>query len=214
MMRLGISVEGQTEQEFVRTVVAPHLLAFDIDVKSTITQTKTVGDGTRFKGGAVSIQRVVGQIRPMLHSFNYVTTLYDFYGFGGRLPDESVDALQQRIAEAVSHRRFIPYVQRYEFESLLFGSNGVLPPSVESVPLSTAIRETVDEFGDPELINDGRDTAPNRRLDRLFLFHLRLHYDKTGFGPVWADRIGLEQLRVACPRFGAWLQRLEQLEPV
>lgn len=213
MIRLGISVEGQTENEFVTSVLAPHLLALDIFAATTIVQTRRAHDGTRFVGGAVSLDRVARQIRPLLHSFDYVTTLYDFYGFRGRAEGENVEALQQRLAEMLRHERFIPYIQKYEFENLLFGGDGVLPPTMESPQLSAAIREVVMQSGDPELINDTRETAPSRRLDRLFLTHLRIHYDKTGHGPVWAGRIGLERLRLACPRFGRWLERLENLPP-
>jgi hypothetical protein len=211
MIRLGISVEGQTENEFVAKVLAPHLLAFDIDARSTIVETKRLRDGTRFVGGSISIDRVVKHIRPLLYGFDRVTTLYDFYGFRDRFSGENVDALEQRLEGAVGSPLFFPYVQRYEFESLLFGGNGVLPPSFESVAASSAIAAVVEQFGDPELINDGHDTAPSRRLGQLFLAHFHVNYDKTGFGPPWAASIGLERLRANCARFGRWLQKLEQL---
>lgn len=211
MIRLGISVEGQTEQEFVTRVLSPHLLAFDIDARSTIVQTKRERDGTRFVGGSISLDRVTRQIRPLLASFDYVTTLYDLYGFRDRRPGEPVESLEQRLGSAVASTTFVPYIQRYEFEALLFGGRGILPTSFESDRATAAIRKTVEQFGDPELINDGQETAPSYRLDKLFLDHFRVKYDKTAIGPLWIAQIGLEQLRANCPRFGGWLHRLEQL---
>ena len=102
-------------------------------------------------------------------------------------------------------------MQRYEFESLLFGGNGILPEPFVSPPASAEIAATVAQFGDPELINDSIDTAPGRRLNALFLTHFGVNYDKIGFGPPWASRIGLPLLRENCPRFGRWLNRLERL---
>lgn len=211
MIRLGVSVEGQTEQEFVTKVLAPHLLASDVHAHATIVHTKRERDGTRFAGGAISLERVVRQIRPLLGSFDRVTTLYDFYGFRDRVPGEDVESLERRLAEAVGNVSFIPYVQRYEFEALLFGGNGVLPTSFASDEAAAELAAIVEQFGDPELINDGRETAPSRRLNTLFLAHFRVNYDKTGIGPPWIAQIGLDRLRARCPRFGRWLQRLEQL---
>ncbi len=211
MLRLAISVEGQTENEFVRNVITPHLWEFGIDVRPKIVVTKRRADDTNLVGGSVSVARVAREVRPLLHSFDQVTSLYDFYGFRERLPFETVDALEHRLAAVVGNARFIPYVQRYEFESLLFGGNGLLPPGIESVAASTGIRQTVSDVGDPELINDAPDTAPSRRLSRLFVQHFRLNYDKTRFGPQWAAHIGLPALRANCSRFGGWITRLERL---
>jgi hypothetical protein len=211
MIRLGISVEGQTESEFVTRVLTPQLLGLGIDTRSTIVQTKRLRDGTWYAGGSVSVERVRRQIRPLLHSFDFVSTLYDFYGFGDRLQGETVDSLEQRLGREVGAANFIPYVQRYEFESLLFGGKGILPAPFESPQASAEIAATVARFGDPELINDSIDTAPGRRLNALFLAHFGVNYDKIGFGPPWAGRIGLPLLRANCRRFGHWLHRLERL---
>jgi len=60
--------------------------------------------------------------------------------------------------------------------------------------------------GEPEQINDGVETCPSRRLKALFP-----HYDKKFHGPSICQRIGLSNIRRACPRFNDWLIKLENL---
>lgn len=59
--------------------------------------------------------------------FDFVTSLVDFYGFRGK-GDRTVEELEKHLTERthmqVDHecdpRRVFPYVQRHEFEGLLF----------------------------------------------------------------------------------------------
>jgi hypothetical protein len=143
-------------------------------------------------------------------TFDHVSTLFDFYGFSGRLAGESVDALESRLGTAVNHRKFIPYIQRYEFEALLFAR----PAAAEAlfgVDISHAIANIADRFHTPEDINDAPETAPSRRLEALFLKHRNERFRKVVDGPLLALDIGLDAIRTRCPRFNAWLTRLESL---
>lgn len=84
-------------------------------------------------------------------SFDAVTSLVDFYGFRDDLSGDP-DALQERlfaeienrIGREVNREKMLPYVQRYEFEALLFSDAGVFGdvPGVsgESVRLLQDIR--------------------------------------------------------------------------
>ena len=65
-----------------------------------------------------------------------------------------------------------------------------------------------DQFGSPELINDGADTAPSKRITAEIPEYARA---KASAGPVVAERIGLPTLRLKCAHFGEWLGRLEAL---
>jgi len=58
----------------------------------------------------------------------------------------------------------------------------------------------------PELINDGPDTAPSKRILKEIP-----EYDKVGAGVLVAEKIGLEILRKKCNHFAEWLACLEQL---
>ena len=201
MVRLAVSVEGQTEERFIKEVIAPHLEGWEI-----YAQPITLGSG----GGDVSMPRVRKDLINLLGSFDKVTTFYDFYGFRGKDEAESKESLEAKILDCVkpqSRDRLIPYIQMYEFEGLLFSS----PEAIESnIPphksLSGWAREVVNSFGgSPELINDSEHSAPSKRLER------KTKYRKTIHGPLVEKEIGLNALREKCPNFGEWLSKLEDL---
>ena len=50
MSRILISVEGQTEETFVREIVSPHLSEYDVYPTPVILTTKIVKSGPNFKG--------------------------------------------------------------------------------------------------------------------------------------------------------------------
>ena len=69
-------------------------------------------------------------------------------------------------------------------------------------------RKKGHEIGSPELIDDGPQTAPSKRIAAEFPDY---EDAKTRVGPQAAARIGLTQIRSQCPHFDAWLERLEKL---
>jgi len=210
--RLAISVEGQTEYEFSREVLRSHLAAFDVHIEPAIVVTKRNLAGPNATGGSVSIDRFRNEVRRLLPSFDYVTTLYDFYAFKGRLPGETPEALCLRMSESLEKPpRLIPYVQVHEFEALLFSAPPVLAGYLGSQPLGQAVAAAVNACGGAEQVNDDPQTAPSKRLASLFRDHLSQRYDKPFHGPLLAIEIGLPAIRTTCPRFDGWLTQLEKL---
>jgi len=197
MIRLGISVEGSTEREFVSRVLRPHLLRFECFVTPIDLR------------GNVSLDKIRSILPALLGSFDVVSTLYDYYGFKGR-NQLSIDQLETAIGNLVNSQdrnRLIPYVQRYEFEALLFA---VPDKSVEwlqgsSIQLSQ-MQEAVKSCGSPELINDSIETSPSHRMKKLFP-----GYNKKLHGPEIIELSGLTAIREQCPRFDYWLSQLENL---
>ena len=200
MIRLAIVAEGQTEAKFARGVLANHLISHSVH------STPVVMDGN------VSVQRLAWFMARLYGSHNAVTSLVDFYGFKQR-GSASADELETEIREQVhknirrgwDERKVLPYVQRHEFEALLFADVAAflsVDVHQEGIRRLQAVRS---QFDTPEDINDDRDTAPSKRIS------LAVPYDKAADGPVVAAAIGLEKMRSACPRFGAWLARLEAL---
>lgn len=118
MIRLAVVVEGRTEMEFVRDVLAEHLRE-----RSVEPQPMLIGKRGH-KGGNVSVDRLVPDMANLYRSADYVTSLVDFYGFRGRGGDTAAE-LERRIDEAVGKRigrgwnpaRVFAYVQQYEFEA-------------------------------------------------------------------------------------------------
>ena len=58
----------------------------------------------------------------------------------------------------------------------------------------------------PELINDGPETAPSKRILKEIP-----EYDKASAGVSVTSKIGLPQLRNRCRHFNEWLGQLENL---
>ena len=102
--------------------------------------------------------------------------------------------------------RFIPYIQLHEFEGLLFNNievfNAQIAPN-EFRNYDDLVR-TINEYPNPELINDGKTTAPSKRLQNLII-----GYNKPVYGSILADSIGLPRIRAKSPRFNNWITTLE-----
>lgn len=202
--RLGISVEGETEEEFVKEALATHLQSRGIYATPVL-----LGRARRRaqSGGSVTIDRLAREMRHLRHSFDAVTSLVDFYGFQGkgtRSPDGLVQAIRDRIGRRDDESVF-PYVQMHEFEGLLFSDVDAFQAVFRDAPVDD-LRSIRSMFHTPEDINDNAMTAPSKRIGRLIRgYRKRLH------GPMLAVEIGLGRMRRECVRFDAWLRRLESL---
>ena len=204
MTRLAISVEGQTEEEFVKELLAVHLQ--DRGVYATPVLVGRAR-GTAQGGGNVTIQRLAADMRRLRYSYDAVTSLVDFYGFRDKRamsPDDLIQAIHGSTGHA-DDRSVFPYVQVHEFEGLLFSDVDAFGTVIHGA-LVAGLRSIRHQFRTPEDINDDKNTAPSKRIEKLIKdYRKRLH------GPLLADQIGLKRMRQECPRFDAWLRRLESL---
>ncbi len=96
MKRLYIVVEGQTEQEFVNSLIAPYLQKSEIySVTPVLIRTSRSG-----RGGMVNYQHLYNTIKMLLASSQtdfVVTTLIDFF----RLPNDMPNYAELRIRHNV-----------------------------------------------------------------------------------------------------------------
>lgn len=160
--KILILAEGQSEETFVKRVLYPHLLNFEIVIVPTIIITKRVKSGPSFKGGMPSYTKVRREILRLLgdSSAALVTTMIDFYGlpasFPGRAnvqgstPLERVVFVENAIEQDINDARFLAYCSLHEFEALLFSSPATIAaafamPNVEQKLLS--IRDSVHFAG-------------------------------------------------------------------
>ena len=201
MVRLAISVEGQTEEQFVKTVITPHLQSLSIYAQPILLG-KT--------GGNVSLPRIEKDLNPLANNFNKVTTLYDFYGFSDKEDGDTKGSLEQKIVNCVApplRDKVIPYIQMFEFEGLLFSSPEAIESNISQSGLAVWATNILQEFqNNPEKINDSFQTAPSKRLAN------KANYIKTVHGPNICKEIGLNVLRQKCVGFNNWLSNLEALQ--
>lgn len=87
MKRLAVTVEGGTEEEFVKRVLAAHLRTIGMEPTPILLGRAR----RRFGGGNVSVERLASEMVELSWSFDAVTSFVDFYGFrrkGRRTADD------------------------------------------------------------------------------------------------------------------------------
>ncbi len=210
MIRLAISVEGRTEEEFVKNVLADHLWRLGVYPTPILLGSARGGS----IGGNVSVERLVPEMVSLLHSFNAVTSLVDFYGFR-RKGNKTVDDLEEDMTRQIRKKlgrhwrqeKVFPYIQQYEFEGLLFSDVDAFTNTINMPEKSIEeLRHIREKFSTPEDINDNVETAPSKRIEKIIP-----QYRKDVNGFLIAKKIGLETIRAECPRFDKWVTHLESL---
>lgn len=216
MRAIYIIAEGQTEEEFINEILRPYLNRFEIyDVRAILMETSP-----GYKGGDVSYPRFKYNVELLLKQETdvIVTSLIDYYKLDTGFPNfnESIrivdklkrmEFLEGSIGNDIQNRRFLPYIQLHEFEGLLFSSDlgfDYLP----GIPLPniSKLKTLVNQYDNPELINDGEETAPSKRLIKLIP-----GYQKTLHGPIIADEISIDVILRKCLRFNEWVKKLIDL---
>ncbi|MFZ4858015.1 MAG: DUF4276 family protein [Desulfuromonadaceae bacterium] len=223
MKRVCIVCEGQTEEEFVLKLLAPAFYGLALNLIPEMVETSP-----GHKGGALRYDRVKRHLRNTLRqkSAPVVTTLLDLYrldsGFPGysaavKQPDLSsrLDVLKQALHDDVvatagcQPDSFIPYIQPFEFEALLFSDVPTLtrvePAWQAAAAVLTAIRSAAES---PEHINDRPETKPAAHLERELS---NPGYRKRRHGPIAAQKIGLSKIEAECAFFAAWLAQIRGL---
>lgn len=220
MTRAAILCEGQTEAKFVNAVLAPELATRGVYLYAPLIGTPG------HKGGAVAFSRMLTDIGKLLKNDPNLrcSTFFDYYGLRNDFPGktESLNqatiegkarAVESALAEELRKKlgadltqRFIPYVQLFEFEGLLFSEPQALADAMGQPQLGAALTAIRQQFESPEAINDSPRTAPSKRILSLFS-----PYNKPQHGTLAAQRMTLAAIRRECRLFNAWLNRLESL---
>lgn len=220
MIMLNITAEGFSEERFVSDILRPHLLNFDIyaHVRKVLTNRKL-----RKRGGIVKYTKFKNDITQWFRECPnvYHTTLIDLYGLSADFPGYSttkklqpynrVLEMEKMLYDDLSFDKFIPYIQLHEFEALMFSDTNILQDWLalyNRLPANcfSVIRSSVPS-SNPELINEGQETAPSKRI-----LSLCDSYDKVDDGILILKEIGLAKLRKECKHFNDWLTKLEILK--
>ena len=226
MTRLLVHVEGQTEEQFVNELLAPHLQ----DCGYSSVSARLIGNARQRgqRGGVKPWSEVRKTIVNHLRQDpgSSAATMIDYYG----LPRTGAKAWPNREASAgvgflarplvvekalledvvrimgrgFDSSRFIPFVTMHEFEALLFSDCERFALGIDKPELTAPFQAIRDAFSNPEEVDDSPDTAPSKRVAALIP-----GYQKPLMGTLAALEIGLVAMRAECPHFNAWLKRLE-----
>ncbi len=213
-IQIHLIVEGQTEQSFVDKILKP-----EFDHKGIYITASLLGK----TGGDIKFQRLTTHLRHF-RAPSYVSTMFDFFRIDSQWPGQAeiikleesrtqltpegkAKILEDATAKKIDREHFIPHIQMYEFEALLFSD----PEAWREVsaPAVDYIQGIVNKYSDPEAINDGAETAPSKRLLKNIM-----GYQKVVYGINIAQKIGLARMREKCSHFNQWLTKLEDLKPL
>ncbi|WP_446011661.1 DUF4276 family protein [Candidatus Electrothrix sp.] len=224
-IEIYIVVEGQTEQTFVRDVLAPEMACVGLYLHPVL-----IGKPGH-KGGDIRFSRAKKDIGNLLkqRQETFVSTMFDYFRIDAGWPGKSEadckvqkgrrltaaekaeileDATRNEIIhvfpEYNSERRFVPYIEMHEFEALLFSDVNILAEKSGVNP--DALTNIIEQYSHPEEINDDPEKSPSKRLEFLIG-----GYRKVAMGKAVAASIGIPDIRRQCPHFDQWLTRLEGL---
>jgi hypothetical protein len=223
MSNIQLVVEGATERDFVRDVLAPEL------AKASCYVTAALIGKVGHKGGDIRFDRAINDIKNHLlqRSDTVISTMFDYFRLDTHWPGmaeiqrlensgrplsalEIADVLESATQQALItqfptlniQHRFIPYFELHEYEALLFSDTDIL--SVQTSINRVTLKAIVDAYPTPEDINQGIDTAPAKRLEQL----TNHRYKKVKMGVTIAKEIGIMTMRQQCPNFNRWVGRL------
>lgn len=224
-VEIYIVVEGQTEQTFVREILAPYMGQWGIYLYPSL-----IGKPGH-KGGDIRFDRAKIDIINFLKQRNdtYISTMFDYFRIHKEWPglndirreienkksltieqkakileDATMNEISKTLPDQNCTERFIPYIQMHEFEALLFSDGEILAEKARiDLPKIQAI---LAQYNNPEEINDNPVKAPSKQLKTL-----NINYRKIAFGTEISNAIGIPNIRVKCPHFGNWLNKFEML---
>lgn len=215
MTRIKLLVEGQTEEVFVRELLLPHYARIGVYMTPIIVSTSP-----GYRGGMTSYAKIRPQIQRLClqDPEAWITTMFDLYALPTDFPGKAsvlqgtgeykAQYVEQQMAADISLWNFLPYVQVHEFEALLFSQAEKFSEWTDDQDTVAGLVAIAKAHASPEDINDSPHTAPSKRVEAAIPA-----YQKTFHGPLIACEIGLDVMRAACPHFGGWLKKLEQLTP-
>lgn len=215
--RMVILVEGDSELAFIKRMLIPQLYArseakgisgWSIETCKIISNRKL-----QKKGGNINYEYLYNDIeRFTSQGCSVLTTFLDFFRLPNDFPGYTINgnqihlvesAMKHDLKEKIPHLPcFVPYIQKYEFEALLFSNMNGFNYLIDDAKILEALNKITEQYTNPEDINGGQDTAPSKRLMALF------NYNKTADSIEMLKKIGFDTIYARCPRFSNWFDCL------
>lgn len=223
MKNLYVIVEGQTEVQFFNRILRPYLMQRGLYYEIKAIPIEVKGGGHGF----TNIEHFKNTIKPLLFKENsIISTMIDHYGINSekKLPnyencikqltvEERIKCMEDALlAEVKSIRNdcshFIPNILRHEMETLFFADveNGF---ALENDGIQKEVAAICMEFPNIEDINNSPETAPSKRLIKIYEKHGK-KYKKVIDGVDIAELTGIEIILSKAPRFKRWVENIIQ----
>lgn len=215
MINLYVLCEGQTEEQFVKQVLSPYLLNDGIISIAVIFATKRTA-AKKFCGGVTDYGKIKDQIIKLArsHPNEYVTTMLDYYGLSGTLPNVNIDtsgliqrieAIESLVDQDLGLSNCFFNLMVHEFEAILFSNTDEFI-QVTDGPTVSRIQAIRTAYSSPEFIDDSPETAPSKRIEFLIPT-----YKKVADGILLAESIGIDRIMRECPHFRSWIGKIRAI---
>lgn len=218
MKRLVIIAEGETEESFVNNILCPFFCSKGIYNSIQCFKTK------HSHGGMSKYSYIKKDILNIIYEKNVVVSMMiDFYRLPSDFPgfndlkvtqthQEQANLLETRIKKDLEDSQnqlfdnFIPYIQLHEFEALVFASISGIDSLFERSEMDyNGLMNVIQQYPNPEDINNHPDTAPSVRLKKLIS-----GYNKVLHGIDIINTVGMDELLEKCPRFKTWIESMAE----
>ena len=218
--RLVILVEGDCELKLMNSLVIPelykrlsnkpHSSEWSLEACKIVTNRQL-----NKKGGNVNYEYLKNDIKRFTsQGCAVITTFLDFFRLPNTFPGYTTEgeligqvekSMENELKNTIANLpSFIPYIQKYEYESLLFSDIVGFEYLLDEQDKLKAIKEIMKQYPNPEDINGGSTTAPSKRLLKIF------NYNKTSDSNEVLNLIGFDGIYSKCPRFKEWFDKLEE----
>ncbi len=210
-----VIVEGQTEEKFIKEVLNKYLENFSIYIHPILIETSRT-PRRKHKGGLTTYSHLKNDILRLLHQSQIykISTMIDYYGLPDDFPGinsilngniyERVDYLETKFSEDINNPKFVPYIQIHEFEALLFSNIEGFKAIINDKAKIEKLEAIIDLFPNPEEINDGIETHPSKRIEKIYP-----EYNKVKDGLDIISYIGVEIILEKCKHFRKWIEKLK-----
>ena len=214
MKILYFLVEGDTEEQFIENSVASCFENKCYIQPIKLTTNPKIGK----RGGFNTYKQLKTDAENLLRQKRekLITSFVDYFRIPKDVPnydecqkisdiDNRIKCLEESIKIDIGSDVFIPYIQKHEFEALLFSSNR----GFEDYFTKKEAKETakiISSYSNPEEINDQPISSPSNRLRNI-----RPTYNKVLEGNTIALEVGIEKILEKCPRFRNWIETLVEI---
>lgn len=213
MKRVVFIVEGDTEVRFIQKCLIPYLYSRGysnpMNAQKILTNRKL-----NKKGGNISFEYLKNDICRVAATSNVlITTLLDFFRLPDDYPHHTTDsqkisdienAIRENISTIIEKSCFLPYIQRHEIESLMYTNMDGFNIVLDDTASLDKLQKIINSYPNPEDINGGAQTAPSKRLMKIF------PYEKTTDGEMILEALNIDDIRTKCPHFNEWIEKLEE----
>lgn len=213
MERLVFIVEGDCEIKFVNRRIIPYLYSFVKNGSCVQMNAQKVTTNRRLNigGGNVGFEYFNNEVsRVCAQGLPWITTFFDFFRIPADFPGYTTDStkinnIEAALEKKINYSRFIPYIQRHEFEALMFAVPDCFNRLILREEQVNQIKEISNSYHNVEDIDGGPMTAPSKRLESIFKYEKRPHSEMI------LEDVSLDVIMRRAPRFKAWIESLVSL---